>query len=1650
MKKRILSLLMALTLCLSLLPTMALAGADNTWANPQYHEALAKCKTESVRTGEVEGAPTYEKLFLAGSAEELATYFYENDGAGQKISENYALVLTKDISLAGHDWVPVEAVKDVYGQNHTISGMNVTQAIVCSEEGYQNFVCAGFFGRVKGNCSICDLNVRGSISFGTDAIDEFDIGQETDHRPSLYVGGIAGMAAEALKITFDNCSSDVDINVTYTRKPENMTYDGADLAQTTACGIVANVWYVSNLRIRNCVNYGNITLNSSGAESGSYLWAGGIAFDGNSGDIYNCANFGEISATAYYGDRASSKVVAHNNVKNCYSRVNGTAEYYNNGVTKTGADCDTAAEMLTLLRDAVDKTTPSEEFRSLLWVNDSSQSSKSSGWPILTDTVPAEEIEGEKGKDWDYKYSELKAAGTEVHYPAGTKIYMDAFPAKMNSLVGSASLPIMTYHRAATLGYFEADGYTPTTEGMADNAVRLKSIIELKGIFPITTDTDWIFHVGGLYDGFYGCKGDHTGYTKWKASDHEGLLPNAAGSYFLTEDVTLTKSWTLPEGTEASPIVIDLCLNGHVIDANGGNFSAITIPAYTTLNLHDCGKEEEVEHYFVYHQNGVWEYLAEPPQEQQGAAIWIPNISDAVEYGTIADGDIVYAKGGVITGSRVNGSGEGRCGGGVYIEAGGTLNMSGCNIIGNAAADGGGVYNKGSFTMRSASYNTDYGTKKKHCYIAGNTACVGDSTSGYNGNGGGIYSSGTLILNGTRVEFGGDSLGEISGNYAASGGVYFGSGSFKVKDTEIMNNRAAYVGGGVLAAHDGMIVGGVMEIEDNYGRALEDTPNSDNLYLAVDRTVEPEVQSTFTFGTDDFAPGDYMTIYVTTETEPTLSTSVPFTSVGTKENMEGYIEEDNESVYPDDDELYTVEYVAADASNGRLQLAKVVGKYPISVGGVQVTEANLNDVFGDAAQHNGVPTVKYTPTEYSVNDPALQTPANNTAGVLTLTGAQIATDGESVSLDFGIIDVDNSSYGSALTGGLTIELAEGSVNQIGETVVYVPEETKASDYNVGYGIYSLGNVTFTGAGKLTIYGNYTGIIANSAISSVVFGTQTQPFTGTVDIESYDSDCGAITAGGVTLNGGTVNLTSRCGLGVYALGTSGVEINGGEVSVASGYAGIISLAGNVAISGDNTAVTVDAQNFGIYTYGSVTIDGSTVNAKCARVGESADILAYGGLVINAKNMEILNVDKSSETYLTGKGNDYVTIQKKQPTPPSSGGSSTPTVTVPVAGDKDSVKISATVSGSTAKIKNVTDEQLEKIGTGDEVTVDLSSLNKSVTGVTFPKTTLENIAESEASGLEVKLPNGTTAVFDKATVAAIAEQAEGEDIQLVIDTTLKAAQVLTGAQKSAIQGMKSALVLEAYFTSNGKRISDFKGGEAELTVSYPTTKPVRVGYLTEAGALEEVPSSFDGKSASFVVKHFSNYVIEQLDGSSYASCPQDATCPIAKFIDVDTKAWYHDGVHYCVENGMMNGVGNDLFAPGETLTRGMVVTMLARLSGVDTSTDGVWYVPGQEWAVANGISDGTNMTAAITREQLATMLFRYAVLKGVDTAKLTENTNTLSYDDVFTISDWAASGMHFCIAAGVVNGDNGMLYPTNTATRAEAATMFQRLGEKVLAK
>ena len=176
------------------------------------------------------------------------------------------------------------------------------------------------------------------------------------------------------------------------------------------------------------------------------------------------------------------------------------------------------------------------------------------------------------------------------------------------------------------------------------------------------------------------------------------------------------------------------------------------------------------------------------------------------------------------------------------------------------------------------------------------------------------------------------------------------------------------------------------------------------------------------------------------------------------------------------------------------------------------------------------------------------------------------------------------------------------------------------------------------------------------------------------------------------------------------------------------------------------------------------------------------------------------------------------------------------------------------------------------------------------------------------------------------------------------------------------------------------------------------------------------------------------------------PEQPETPVFPFYDVPTSAWYYTAVKYVYDNKLMDGVDTYVFAPNDTLTRAMVWTIIARMSGVDTTGGNTWYAKAQEWVITNGISDGENPTAAITREQLVTMLYRYAQIKGYDVS-VGENTNILSYVDATSISEYAVAAFQWACGSGLTEGDeNGALTPLATATRAQAAAMIMRFLSK----
>lgn len=246
--------------------------------------------------------------------------------------------------------------------------------------------------------------------------------------------------------------------------------------------------------------------------------------------------------------------------------------------------------------------------------------------------------------------------------------------------------------------------------------------------------------------------------------------------------------------------------------------------------------------------------------------------------------------------------------------------------------------------------------------------------------------------------------------------------------------------------------------------------------------------------------------------------------------------------------------------------------------------------------------------------------------------------------------------------------------------------------------------------------------------------------------------------------------------------------------------------------------------------------------------------------------------------------------------------------------------------------------------------------------------------------------------------------------------------------------------------GDTVTLTAAGEGTMTVTDANGKTVA---LTDLG------------SGKYTFKMPSAKVSVGFKTTADQPCDGGKDCPSAPFTDVDTAKWYHLSVDYVLTHKMMNGVSSRAFAPNANLTRGMLVQILYNLEGKPKGTAAnfsdvqadAWYAEAVGWAASNkvvtGYADGTfRPNAAVTREQAAAILYRYAQSKGIDVS-VGENTNILSYVDVQQASEYAIPALQWAVGAGVLNGKNGgRLAPTGTATRAEIAAIMQRWCENII--
>ncbi len=488
----------------------------------------------------------------------------------------------------------------------------------------------------------------------------------------------------------------------------------------------------------------------------------------------------------------------------------------------------------------------------------------------------------------------------------------------------------------------------------------------------------------------------------------------------------------------------------------------------------------------------------------------------------------------------------------------------------------------------------------------------------------------------------------------------------------------------------------------------------------------------------------------------------------------------------------------------------------------------------------------------------------------------------------------------------------------------------------------------------------------------------------------------------------------------------------------------------------------------FTVSGLLGDDTFANATVAYEGQP-DSSVSGTFVITASGGDY-DTSKYDVTYVNGYLNVLGDGPTNDETGSGSGGGSTSGGTAAggqISGGaatdpqpvSETINVTTNVTDKTATISDSNIDAVIESDNADTVTLDVSNLSQNVQEIVVPSEMVSKIAEAVAddnkqiSSLEIKLPAGTIQL-DAAAVAAVAEQAGDSDLSIVLENISESD--LNTAQQSAISDMDVQAVYDAYIVSGDKRVSDFDGGSAVITVAYTLKSGQNPGgitawYVAEDGTRVRVPAKYDGKNVDMTVGHFSNYVIVYDEALA-------AVYPMTQFSDLDTEAWYRDGVLYVLDKGLMSGYGDGKFGPADNTSRAMLVQVLWNLAGKPTGgyamdysdVDGnAWYADAVRWATTLGIAGGYGggkfgPTDNLTREQLATILYRYAKDQGKGFTGMWAF--PLDYSDAANVSDYAYEALCWMTMNGIIQGNpGGTLDPQGLATRAQLATVLMRFAD-----
>lgn len=626
------------------------------------------------------------------------------------------------------------------------------------------------------------------------------------------------------------------------------------------------------------------------------------------------------------------------------------------------------------------------------------------------------------------------------------------------------------------------------------------------------------------------------------------------------------------------------------------------------------------------------------------------------------------------------------------------------------------------------------------------------------------------------------------------------------------------------------------------------------------------------------------------------------------------------------------------------------------------------------------------------------------------------------------------TYGTAASNGTAAEIASNAKTlpasgwnwavQKETTTVY----SDIYDYTLTLNNFNISSTTTENDGlmfkkSLNLVLNGTNVINTPNGGSALSGNNTEcnlHISGTGSLTVAGKDFGINGAGTLAISGGTINASSTSTNSYVSglLGLSGVTISGGTVTAQGG-------------------------NYGIrLNDGSFVISGGTVTAK-----GGAKALSLAPTLSNVAALASANDDGSGATAYNSADNDTYKWFYAKPRKTvnyvgndSIGGSvpdsqiyaSDETVTVP-GNTGNLVKSGFTFAGWNDGTNTYQPGATYSMPTNNVTFTAQWTQNAPPSvggsgGSTPLVTHINNGGSTTGSNLNRLVSGGKTLTVDSDKGAKLVFQTEA--IKGIVDQTsgnikVQMKDVSTDHQDS----QPGKIVFSLALTSGDKTITDF-GGAVTVTLPYTlksgeTAQDVTVWYLASDGTMTEIPCTYDPvtKLATFTVTHFSLYVV----GVPWVNL----------FTDVSENDWFYNAVKFANQNGLFAGTGVHTFSPKSPMTRAMLWTVLGRLDGQNLSGSGV-FDAARSWAMGAGITDGTNPDGSITREQMVTILWRYAgsPKSGGDLSK---------FSDAGRVAGYAADAMAWAVESGIVAGTNGALLPQDNTTRAQVAAILQRFME-----